>query len=91
MTDVATVRYATVTAYLCPMTGEGLLVRPRPSLDMPNPLGGASLQAADWDHAVADLYRRGWDLSEDDDGDCVVNGANARQTESDDRLEPKRH
>ncbi|MFI2647590.1 hypothetical protein [Micromonospora fulviviridis] len=59
------------TAYLDPMTGEGLLVLPRFADDLDPLAGMVSLHAADWDHAIGDLGRRGWEPSEDDGGDLV--------------------
>ena len=73
-----TVEYPTLTAHLCPMTGEGLLVLPHPCDDVPSPVvGGASLQAADWHHALADLELRGWEPSEAEDGGLIDVGTTA--------------
>lgn len=57
-------------AHLCPMTGEGLLVRPLPERDAPNPLGGsAGLHAVEWNAVMRHLDGLGWELSEgDEDG-----------------------
>ncbi|GIG92370.1 hypothetical protein [Plantactinospora endophytica] len=68
---IETVAYASHTAHIDPMTGEGLLVLPRVADDI-DPLGGVvTLHAADWDHAIGDLGQRGWQPSEDDGGDLV--------------------
>ncbi|MEV4492723.1 hypothetical protein AB0K04_21720 [Micromonospora coxensis] len=68
---IETVSYASHTAHLDPMTGEGLLILPRVADDI-DPLGGmVTLHAADWDAAVRDLDQRGWQPSEDDSGDLV--------------------
>ncbi|SCG69694.1 hypothetical protein GA0070609_4437 [Micromonospora echinaurantiaca] len=73
---IETLTYASHTAHLDPMTGEGLLVLPRVADDID--LGGmVSLHAADWDHVIGDLSRRGWQPSEDDDGDLVHIGTTA--------------
>lgn len=67
-----TIAYACHTAYLDPMTGSGLLVRPNPRDDIyPGGLSG-SLHEADWNHAMKDLDARGWEPSENEDGDGWV-------------------
>lgn len=68
---IETVTYASHTAHLDPMTGEGLLVLPRVADDIEPVAGMVSLHAADWDHVIGDLSRRGWQPSEDDGGDLV--------------------
>jgi hypothetical protein len=67
-----TITFAAHVAYLDPMTGEGLLVRPKPADDLG--LGMPSLHAADWDHVIAELDRLGWEPSEDDDGLPMFDG-----------------
>ncbi|NJC10617.1 hypothetical protein F4558_000443 [Micromonospora profundi] len=68
---ITTIRYADHTAHLDPMTGEGLLILPRVADDIDPLAGPVTLQAAGWDHAVRDLDRRGWEPTEDDDGDVM--------------------
>lgn len=63
-----TIHYACHTVYLDPMTGVGLLVRPNPEHDLRTSGLGQSLQEADWNTAMRDLYARGWRPSEDEDG-----------------------
>jgi hypothetical protein len=69
---VHTVTFASYVAHLDPMTGEGLLARPRPEDDVPDPLGGPSLHEVEWAEVVAYLARLGWDLTDGDepDGTC---------------------
>jgi len=54
------------------MTGEGLLVRPKPADDMS--VGMPSLHAADWDRIIAELDRLGWEPTEDEDGLPMFDG-----------------
>jgi hypothetical protein len=68
---IETVAYASHTAHIDPMTGEGLLILPRVADDIDPLAGPVTLHAADWDHAIGDLDRRGWQPSEDDGGDLV--------------------
>ena len=62
-----TIEFAVHVAYLDPMTGEGLLVRPKPADDLS--VGMVSLHAADWDAAIHHLRGLGWEPVEDEDGD----------------------
>jgi hypothetical protein len=62
-----TITFASHVAYLDPMTGGGLLVRPKPADDLS--LSMVSLHAADWDAAIAHLRGLGWEPAEDEDGD----------------------
>jgi hypothetical protein len=70
-----TLTFAAHTAYIDPMTGEGLLVRPRPELDLG--FGFPSLHAADWGAAIAHLSWLGWEPMEDDDGSPMLAGITA--------------
>ena len=63
-----TIQFASHTAYIDPMTGTGLLVRPHPADDQWLD-GMVSLQAADWDSAMDHLRELGWEPLEDEDGD----------------------
>jgi hypothetical protein len=65
---VEKIAYACHTAYLDPITGCGLLVRPLPEDDMGGTDLGQSLQEADWNTAMRDLFARGWEPSMDEDG-----------------------
>jgi hypothetical protein len=67
-----TVTFAAHVAYLDPMTGEGLLVRPKPADDLS--LSMPSLHAAAWDHVIAELDRLGWEPTADDDGLPMFDG-----------------
>jgi hypothetical protein len=67
-----TITFASHVVYLDPMTGEGLLVRPKPADDLS--LGMPSLHAADWDHAIAELDRLGWEPTEGEDGGVCYDG-----------------
>jgi hypothetical protein len=63
-----TITFAAHVAYLDPMTGQGLLVRPKFADDLS--MGGMdSLQAADWNSAMHHLRGLGWEPLEDEDGD----------------------
>ena len=62
-----TITFAAHVAYLDPMTGGGVLVRPKPADDLS--LGMPSLHAADWDRAIDHLRGLGWEPAEDEDGD----------------------
>lgn len=64
-----TIQFAACVAYIDPMTGEGLLVMARPELDLS--LGGVGLHEADWNHAIAELDRLGWEPTEDDEDEEV--------------------
>lgn len=64
-----TIRFAAFTAHLDPMTGQGLLVMPRPEDDLS--LGGVGLHEADWNHVIAELDRLGWEPTEDDEDEEV--------------------
>lgn len=57
--------FAAHTAYLEPMTGGGVLVRPKPADDLS--MGMPSLHAADWDRAMDHLRGLGWEPVADDD------------------------
>jgi len=70
-----TVQLAAHVAYLDPMTGEGLLVRPKPADDLG--LSMVSLHAADWDAAIAHLRGLGWEPTADDDGSPMLAGITA--------------
>jgi len=63
-----TITFAAHVAYLDPMTGAGLLVRPKPADDLS--MGMNSLHEADWNHAMDHLHGLGWEPLEsaDDDG-----------------------
>ncbi|MPV50274.1 hypothetical protein GCG21_09715 [Pseudactinotalea sp. HY160] len=64
-----TVAYASHTAHLDHLTGQGLLVLPDPADDVRDPLApGSSLHAADWNAAVRALAADGWELLEGWDG-----------------------
>jgi hypothetical protein len=67
-----TIQFAAHVAYLDPMTGEGLLVRPRPEDDLS--LGGVGLHESDWGRVIAELDRLGWEPTEDDDGLPMFDG-----------------
>ena len=67
-----TLTFAAHVAYLDPMTGEGLLVRPHPADDLG--LSMVSLHAADWDAAIAHLRGLGWEPTSDDDGSPMLAG-----------------
>ena len=54
-----TITFASHVAYLDPMTGGGLLVRPKPADDLS--LSMVSLHAADWDAAIGHLRGLGWE------------------------------
>ena len=62
-----TIQFAVHVAYIDPMTGTGLLVRPHPADDLT--VGMPSLHAADWDHAIAELDRLGWTPLESEEAD----------------------
>ena len=64
-----TVTYAGHVAHLDPLTGEGLLVRPLPADDMPDPLAGPSLHEVEWGAVMRHLDGLGWEPSEDEGGD----------------------
>ena len=70
-----TLIFASHVAYLDPMTGEGLLVRPDPADDLT--VGMVSLHAADWDAAIAHLRGIGWEPTPDDDGIPMLAGLTA--------------
>jgi hypothetical protein len=67
-----TIQFASHVAYLNPMTGEGLLVRPKPADDLS--LGMVSLHESDWHRVIAELDRLGWEPTEDDDGLPMFDG-----------------
>jgi len=69
---VETIAYACHTAYLNPLTGSGLLVRPRPELDLRTTGLAPSLHEADWNHAMRDLDARGWEPTESERGAIAV-------------------
>jgi hypothetical protein len=58
-----TITFAAHAAYLDPMTGKGLLVRPHPADDLT--VGMVSLHAADWDGFIALLAGLGWEPTAD--------------------------
>jgi hypothetical protein len=64
-----TIEFAVHTVYLDPVTGQGLLVVGLPEDDLS--LGGVSLHEADWNHAIAELDRLGWEPTEDDEDEEV--------------------
>jgi hypothetical protein len=70
-----TLTFAAHAAYLDPMTGEGLLVRPKPADDLS--LSMVSLHAADWDAAIAHLRGLGWEPTADDDSTPMLAGVTA--------------
>lgn len=70
-----TIKFAAHVAYLDPMTGEGLLVRPKPADDLS--LSMVSLHAADWDAAITHLRGLGWEPTADDDGSPMLAGTTA--------------
>jgi hypothetical protein len=70
-----TITFAAHVAYLDPMTGEGILVRPKPADDLS--LSMPSLHAADWDAAMAHLRGQGWEPTADDDGSPMLAGLTA--------------
>ena len=70
-----TIKFAAHVAYLDPMTGEGLLVRPHHADDLG--LGMVSLHAADWDAAIAHLRGLGWEPTADDDDTPMLAGVTA--------------
>ena len=67
-----TITFAAHVAHLDPMTGEGLLVRPKPADDLS--LSMVSLHAADWDAAITHLRELGWEPTEDEDGLPMFDG-----------------
>lgn len=85
---VVTITYAAHKALLNVEYGEGVLVRPRAEHDVQASavesvyvdgqgreqpcILSASLHEADWDYAVRDLYRQGWEPAEDDEEELVV-------------------
>ncbi|MCY1144040.1 hypothetical protein OWR29_39105 [Actinoplanes sp. Pm04-4] len=75
-----TISYACHTAYLDPMTGSGLLVRPNPDDDVATPTepgkiyATLSIHEADWDAVMRDLGHRGGEPSRDDKDDLILNG-----------------
>lgn len=70
-TSVEKIAYACHVAYLDPMTGSGLLVRPNPEDDIATPVKPGeipqcfSMHEADWNSTIRDLYARGWEPSDD--------------------------
>jgi len=60
-----TIRFAVHEALLDPQTGQGFLLIGRPEDDLS--LGGTGLHEADWNHAIAELDRLGWEPTEDDE------------------------
>jgi hypothetical protein len=72
-----TITYACHTAHLDPMTGEGVLIMPRPSGDLPSITGAGSLHEADWGHVIEHLDGLGWEPAEDDDGGWSAVGTTA--------------
>ncbi len=64
---VRTLTFASYVAYLDDLCGTGLLVRPLPSVDLPDPMGGPTLHAVGWGAVLAELDRHGFDLSEGDE------------------------
>jgi hypothetical protein len=63
-----TITTACHVAHLDPVTGEGLLVVPRPEYDIDPSSGTASLHAADEQALLRDLDALGFDLTDDEDG-----------------------
>ena len=70
-----TIQFAAHVAYIDPMTGEGLLVRPKPADDLS--LSIVSLHAADWEAAIAHLRGLGWEPTADIDGSPMLAGVTA--------------
>lgn len=68
-----TIKFAAHVAYLDPMTGTGLLVRPKPADDLSLD-GVVSLHAADSDAAIAHLRALGWEPTEGEDGLPLFDG-----------------
>jgi len=86
--DVTVVEFATHTAYLEPVTGMGVLVVPRPDVDITaaddwcaswndGPAVGLSVQAADRANALQVLAAAGWTLLEAADGALQLAGHTA--------------
>jgi len=71
-----TITFAAHVAYVDPMTGEGLLVRPKPADDL-SLSDMVSLHAADWDAAMHHLRGLGWGPTADDDGSLMLAGITA--------------
>ncbi len=67
---LTTLAYAAHVAHLDPFTGIGVLVLPPPSHDVD--LGQWSLHAADWQGALGDLDRLGWEPAEAESGGLDV-------------------
>ena len=80
-----TITFASHVAYLDPMTGEGLLVLPRPEDDIRDDIDGTaalpsvlSMQEADWGSVIASLDAMGWEpTANEDDGGVWHNGFTA--------------
>lgn len=75
MTAVTTITTASHTAYLDPITGEGLLVLPNPLEDMRDPFSAGSLNESDWGAMMQRLDSLGWEPSEGVDGSLVEVGS----------------
>jgi hypothetical protein len=71
---VRSIDFACHTAHLDDANGCGLLVRPLPPHDVPDPLRVGSLHEADWTAAMRFLHSIGWEPSEGDDGGLVHEG-----------------
>lgn len=70
-----TIQFASHVACLDPMTGEGLLVRPKPADDLT--MGMPSLHESGWGAAIAHLRGLGWEPTADDDGSPMLAGITA--------------
>ena len=71
--NTITIKFAVHEALLDPQTGQGLLVAARPEDDLILD-GRDSLHEADWNRAIAELDRLGWEPAEDDDGGICYDG-----------------
>lgn len=69
-----TLTFAAHVVYLAPLSGDGLLVRPLPSDDLDLPGSPYSLHAVDWDARVTRLFELDWELSEESDGEPIIEG-----------------
>lgn len=66
--SIVKIDHACHTAYLDPMSGQGLLLLPAPEDDVSSLEGfGADLHHADYDAVTRDLDVRGWEMQEDDE------------------------
>lgn len=77
MTEHVTISTASHTAYLDPMTGEGLLLLPDPGTDVRHPFAHGSAHEADWTVMVRRLDGLGWEPTADEDGSMLEAGTTA--------------